>query len=163
MGGNRAIGIVVGVASLVLVLDQVIKVVIVAAIGPSQAASSIGLIGTWLSLEYVENRGAAFGLFSGAGPILLLAAAAMLLVLAWSVLKSPQQPVFNIVAFGLILGGALGNLVDRFRLGYVVDFISVGWWPTFNLADSAICVGVAIMLMGWLFHDQHGLTPQARH
>ena len=163
MGGSRSITIVAGIAILVLVLDQVAKAIIVAAIGPDQANSSINVIGSWLSLEYVENRGAAFGLFSGAGPILLVAAMVMLLVLAWSVLNSPEQSMFHIVAFGLILGGALGNLLDRVRHGFVVDFISVGWWPNFNLADSAICVGVLLMLFSWLVPGRQTLTLPTRH
>lgn len=162
MADNRPIVAIAVVAFLVLVLDQVSKAMIVATIGPAQSASSIALIGSWFSLEYVENRGAAFGLFTGAGPVLLVAAACTLVVLAWHVMRSPRQPLNQLVAFGLILGGALGNLTDRFRLGYVIDFVSVGWWPNFNLADSAIVIGVALMLVGWLFPGQRTLSLLSR-
>jgi signal peptidase II len=162
VGGSASTAIIAAVAIIVLVLDQVTKALIVAAIGPAQSASAINLVGGWLSLEYVENRGAAFGLFSGAGPLLPVLAAAVLMVLAWSALRSPQQPLHNLVAFGLILGGALGNLVDRLRFGFVIDFVSVGWWPNFNLADSAICLGVVLMLLGWLSPELQTLSLQAR-
>jgi signal peptidase II len=150
------------VALLALVLDQVTKAMIVAAIGPAQPASSISLIGTWFSLEYVENRGTAFGLFSGAGPVLLVAVVLTLLILAWHVVCSPQQTRIQRVAFGLVLGGALGNLTDRLRLGYVIDFVSIGWWPNFNLADSAICIGVTLLLWVWLVPAQQNLSLQSR-
>jgi signal peptidase II len=162
VGGSASTAIIAAVAIIVLVLDQATKALIVAAIGPAQSASAINLVGGWMSLEYVENRGAAFGLFFGVGPLLPVVAVAVLLVLAWRVLRSPQQPLLNVVAFGLILGGALGNLVDRFRFGFVVDFVSVGWWPNFNLADSAICLGVVLMLLGWLSPGLQKLSFQAR-
>jgi signal peptidase II len=162
VGNCRPISAIAVIAVLVLAFDQVSKALIVAALGPAQPASSIDLIGGWFSLAYVENRGVAFGLFAGAGPMVLVAAAMTLLVLGWHVARSPRQPLFQLIAFGLILGGALGNLTDRFRLGYVVDFISVGWWPNFNLADSAICIGVALMLLGWFVPGQQTLNLSRR-
>lgn len=162
MEGDRSFALVAGIASVVVVLDQATKASIVAWIGPPQSTSSFELIGDWLSLEYVENRGAAFGFFSGAGPLLFVAAAITLSVLTWQVMRSPRQPQLQLLAFGLILGGAVGNLVDRLRFGYVIDFISVGWWPNFNVADSAICIGVGLMLLGWLMPGQQAPSLRFR-
>ena len=96
-----------------------------------------------------ENRGAAFGLFSGLVPILTVASIAILMGLLLHYLRAGTAPALANVAIGAIAGGALGNLVDRVRLGHVVDFVSVGPWPNFNVADSAITIGVLILIWGW--------------
>jgi len=91
----------------------------------------------------------AFGLASGVTPVVLvlLASAIVLLLL---VLGSRLRWRGSSVAIGLVLGGALGNLADRVFRGHVVDFIAVPHWPTFNLADAAITVGVVLLLIGSL-------------
>ncbi|MBN1258108.1 MAG: signal peptidase II [Planctomycetes bacterium] len=97
------------------------------------------------------NPGAAFSLLSGvdhANLILLTASVCFILVLAWL-----AQTTFRTApawAFGILIGGSIGNLLDRVRTGGVLDFIHLGWWPTFNLADAAIVVGVAILIL-WIF------------
>jgi signal peptidase II len=109
-----------------------------------------------LSLTYVRNRGAAFGILSDAelpyqsvlfSAVSLLALAAIG-VYAW---RLPAGNRLARAALALIMGGALGNLMDRARLGYVIDFVDVFWgphhWPAFNVADSAISVGVALLLL----------------
>ena len=109
-----------------------------------------------LSLSHVRNRGAAFGilsdadlpyqsiLFAGLSLVALLAIA----VYAW---RLPATAWLPQLALALILGGALGNLIDRLRLGYVVDFVHVYWrehqWPDFNAADSAITIGVTLLVL----------------
>ncbi len=118
----------------------------------------------FFNLVLTYNRGMSFGLFNTAGSgggvnalVFSLVAAAIVAGLAWwlSRVRSP----FLAVAIGLIIGGAVGNVADRVRLGAVVDFLDfhVGsWhWPAFNLADSAICIGVAAMLLdGLLLHRE---------
>ena len=107
------------------------------------------MVDGWLALEYTENRGAAFGLLSGLVPIL----AASIDSPYWRAcscyyLRQARPALWQTVAIGVIAGGALGNLLDRVRLGHVVDFLSVGPWPNFNVADSAITIGVLVLIWG---------------
>lgn len=124
-----------------------------AALGPEQAERTIGAIGSLVAIEYAENRGAAFGLFRGQGLALSLLAVAILVGLVLFYRRQPSPSLPLAVAIGLIGGGAVGNLIDRFRLGYVVDFIAVGRWPNFNLADTAISVGVVLLTVATLLDD----------
>jgi len=97
-------------------------------------------------IHHVQNSGIAFGLFSSATPVVIvltaIAIAWMLLFFARSGARHPVLPV----ALGLVIGGSSSNLLDRVRLGYVTDFLDLRYWPAFNLADSFIVVGVAILL-----------------
>jgi signal peptidase II len=94
-----------------------------------------------------SNTGAAFSMFRTGGVIFGVVAAAVSLGIIWYYPRVTEaHPTFRF-ALGLVLGGALGNLVDRVRLGHVVDFIDLGWWPVFNLADSAVVLGVALLVM----------------
>jgi signal peptidase II len=138
----------VGISTTVAVVDQLTKSLIVFAIGPGQSESRIEVVDSWLALDYTQNRGAAFGLFSGLVPILAAASFAIVTGLLLLYMRQASPPLWQTVAVGLISGGALGNLVDRVRLGHVVDFLSVGPWPNFNIADSAITVGVLVLIWG---------------
>ena len=97
-------------------------------------------------IHHVQNSGIAFGLFASATAVVIvltgIAIAWMLLFFTRSGARHPVLPV----ALGLVIGGSLSNLLDRVRLGYVTDFIDLRYWPAFNLADSFIVVGVAILL-----------------
>jgi signal peptidase II len=116
---------------------------------------SVVVIGGFLNITYVRNPGAAFSFLAGASPgfrsvfFLAVTAIAIILVLYY-VAKSKAEEPFMIFALSLILSGALGNFIDRVRLGEVIDFIDVHLrayhWPAFNVADSAITVGAFIML-----------------
>jgi signal peptidase II len=110
----------------------------------------------WLSLTLVMNRGLAFGILGGVPPgwrwtvgVLSVAALVVLARVALKILPTHGWP--GTVAVGLIFGGAVGNLIDRLRWGAVVDFVDVHWrgyhWPAFNVADSAITVGVALLAL----------------
>jgi len=134
-------------ALLVLITDQLSKRWVS---GLFQPGDSRDLVPGFFSLTYVRNTGGAFGILPAgtlalAGAALLAAGAIVAYV---SRLKAPLPPLLAI-ALALPLGGALGNFVDRVRLRYVVDFfdVHVGFhqWPVFNVADSAICVGVALL------------------
>jgi signal peptidase II len=135
---------------LVAVVDQLTKAVVVGRLGPGAPDASVSIVGDWILLEYAENRGAAFGLLSGLVPVLTLASVIVVIALLAQFGRAAGAERWRAVALGLIVGGAAGNLIDRVRLGYVVDFIAIGGWPNFNVADSAISVGVATMLWGWL-------------
>ena len=107
-----------------------------------------------LSIHHVHNSGIAFGLFGTATPIVIvltgIAVAWMLVFFARSGGRHPILPV----ALGLLLGGSVSNLIDRVRLGHVTDFLDFRYWPAFNLADSFIVAGVAILIAALLLADR---------
>jgi signal peptidase II len=135
------------VAIAVIALDQLAKWLVVQALAGGDSVSRIDVVAPWLGLVYVENRGAAFGLFQGSSDLVLLIAVALVVGIGvWFHRQGGASPLLP-VATGLIVGGALGNIVDRIRFGYVIDFIAVGPWPKFNVADSAITVGVVLLFV----------------
>jgi signal peptidase II len=135
---------------LVLILDQATKIWAVATLGPQPYTRTIVLGPEWLRLIYTQNTGVAFSLFQGMPLFFTVTSIVITLGLIYAYAAYlPNRQRWVQIAMGLLLGGAIGNIVDRLRLGYVVDFIAVGWWPVFNIADSAITVGVT-MLAGYL-------------
>jgi signal peptidase II len=140
-------------AAAVIVLDQITKALIRHDLGLYETYEIIpGL----LSLVHGRNVGMAFGVFSGGGlpaqavVLAVLSGAVLLLVLAhWR--RLAEGPIPLRIALALIAGGAIGNLIDRVRLGYVTDFVHVHWrghqWPDFNVADSAISIGIVLLLL----------------
>jgi signal peptidase II len=139
--------------SAVVVLDQITKAILVRSLPLHEY---VPLIDGFLSLSHVRNRGAAFGVLSNASlpyqPVLLSALSlAALLAIVYYFVRLPPAARLPRLALALVLGGAVGNLIDRIRLGYVVDFIHVYWrqhaWPDFNVADSAITVGVVLLIL----------------
>ena len=106
-------------------------------------ARSVPLIGEYIRLTYVENRGAAFGVLQDQTAFFILVGLVVISVIVASYRYIPEPSWLLNVCLGLQMGGAVGNLIDRIQVGYVVDFIDLTFWPVFNVADSAICVGVA--------------------
>ncbi len=136
---------------LVLAIDQLSKLWVVNNFTPGESRALLGQV---LSLTYVQNQGAAFGILPGRSWLFFICALLVILILV--VLNSSQrQPAGLQVIFGLIMAGAVGNLLDRLRLNYVVDFFDLGWWPVFNVADMAIVCG-AILLALKLLWDEKG-------
>ena len=139
-------------AGIVFAIDQLTKRSIVDHFFPGQ---SVSIIPNLLSLTYVQNTGGAFGILPHG--TLLLAAAAVLAVIGVAVYTFRYQgtmPRVLAIGIGLPLGGAIGNLIDRIVRGFVVDFIDahiqVHQWPVFNVADSAICIGVGcLVVLNW--------------
>jgi signal peptidase II len=148
-------------AALVALLDQVSKLGVLYFFAAHAAGYRMVEVTPFFNLVLTYNHGMSFGLFdhgSAINAVLFSAvAAAIVAILIWW-LRRATHPLLAF-AIGLIIGGALGNVIDRMRLGAVVDFLffHVGPypWPAFNLADTAICVGVAAMLLdGLLLHRQ---------
>lgn len=100
------------------------------------------------------NRGAAFGMFQDGGWLFTIIAVVVsgLIIVYYPAIEPEDWPVQ--LAFGLQMGGALGNLIDRIHLGHVVDWISVGNFPIFNVADSAITIGVGFLFLGWYWQEK---------
>jgi len=127
-----------GLAAFVVVADQVTKAWLVARLAPGD---SVAVLDGWLRLVHSRNTGGLFGLFGGHAEILAIVSLGVIgLIVAYHARAVPS-PVLS-VTLGLLLGGAIGNLLDRLRLGYVVDFVDAGIgnvrWYTFNVADAAI-------------------------
>jgi signal peptidase II len=138
---------VVGAA---IVGDQLTKHVVVSRLALDESSRVIGP----LSIHRVENSGIAFGLFTSAtGVVIALTAVAVIWMLVYFARHGARHPVIP-AALGLLIGGSVSNLVDRVRLGHVTDFIDFRWWPAFNLADSFIVIGVAILLAALLGADR---------
>ena len=143
----------VGIAAAVIVLDQITKALVRHHLRLYETHEIIpGLV----SLVHGRNVGMAFGVFSGGGlpaqavVLAVLSGAVLLLVLAhWR--RLAEGPLSLRLALSLVAGGAIGNLIDRVRLGYVTDFVHVYWrthvWPDFNVADSAISIGIVLLLL----------------
>ncbi len=153
------------VAVLVVVADQVTKWLIVDWIGRGDATHRREILGSLVALHYVENSGVAFGLLQGQGVLVPLLAIAVVAFLLRMYRRVASSSAWFAVGSGLIFGGSLGNLIDRVRLGFVIDFIRVSSWPTFNLADSAITLG-ALALAWWYWghspHERQGSTETVR-
>ena len=106
-------------------------------------------------LTLVENPGIAFGMFQNYGTLLMIAITLCILVLIIYFSFVPQSRMFHRICYGFILGGALGNLTDRLRLGHVVDFLDFRIWPVFNIADTFISIGVAFLILAAFRKTKH--------
>ncbi|NPV59012.1 MAG: signal peptidase II [Actinobacteria bacterium] len=142
--GRKGTPLTLAVASLAtLALDQLSKALVRIYMPPEKEGVSI----SFLTLRQVRNPGTAFGIIQGRSwPIFLasMAVFAALLLVLWR-WGGPGGRFFQ-TGLGLIIGGAIGNIIDRIALGAVVDFIDVGFWPVFNLADTAIVIGVGMTM-----------------
>lgn len=146
------------VAGLSLVIDQITKQAVV---NRFFLGESVEVMRGFLSFTYVRNKGAAFGFLHSAPesfrePFFLAVPIIAIFVLAYLYYHSKKEEKLSRWALALILSGALGNLIDRIRFGYVVDFLDFyyepwGHWPAFNVADSAIVVGVGLLFIQSLF------------
>lgn len=136
---------------LVLVIDQFSKLWIVHSFNPGESRAVWDKV---FYLTYVRNQGAAFGMLPGRSWLFLIGA--LLVIAALVIFNSRYHQSNGIqVISGLIVAGAVGNLLDRVRLNYVVDFFDLGWWPVFNIADMAIVCG-AILLVIKLLRTEKG-------
>jgi signal peptidase II len=132
-------------AFLVVVADQLSKWWIVSRLEVGESLFEAGIF----QIVRIQNTGSSFGLFQGHSFALIIVAfvgIAFLLVFTLILYPRffPSDNLLGRLALGLILGGTIGNLIDRLRFGGVTDFIGIGWWPAFNIADSAIVVGAII-------------------
>jgi signal peptidase II len=148
----RKLAIFIPLLAVGLLLDQVTKVLVMLKL---PLGSQAPLIPGLLNLVHIHNKGAAFGLLSGwsaefAWLFFVATTGLVLAVLGYLLWRLPGDHWPAALGYSLILTGALGNLIDRVRLGEVVDFIDVYWgryhWPAFNVADSLVCVGTAILV-----------------
>ena len=139
-------------ALLIVAADQLSKVWIRSNLAIGQSLPEAG----FFQLTHVNNTGAAFGLFQGQSfALTIVASVGVAVILAYGLFLYRRFPYLDNMlgksALGLVLGGTVGNLIDRLRFGYVTDFIDFGFWPAFNIADSAVTVGVIIIACYFIY------------
>lgn len=156
-GSAQWLGLVV-VAAAAIVADQVTKQVI----GRTLAlGESVDIVGPF-SIHHVQNSGIAFGLFASRTAFVIAVTAVAVGLMLWFFARSGRRHPVLPVALGLVLGGSIANLIDRVRLGHVTDFLDLVAWPAFNLADTFIVVGVAILFGALVLADRSHRMHGAR-
>ena len=136
-----------------MILDQLTKWWVVERF---RYGESVSIVANFFSLTYIRNTGAAFGILAQANPVFripffVIVPLVALISIALIFKKLPEKDIKLSAALSLVIGGAIGNLIDRVTLKYVVDFLDFHWryeyhFPAFNIADSAICIGVAVLM-----------------
>ncbi|HOT91046.1 MAG TPA: signal peptidase II [Anaerolineae bacterium] len=155
-----------GGAVLVLLLDQLSKLWVVQHLPAYTPVDLIPQLAPLFSFTFVKNTGVAFGLFPKLGGVFTMISSVVIVGILLSRRVIAGMGLWVNAALGLVTGGALGNLLDRLTRGYVVDFLDVNFWPlhewpVFNLADSAIVVGVGILLLDSFVFGQKTAVPDA--
>jgi signal peptidase II len=158
---RRKHAIFAALTPLVIVLDQWTKLAVVREF---RLGETVPVVSGFFNLTYIRNTGAAFGILANADasfrvPFFILVPFVALLAISYIFRRLPAGDVKLSTALSLVIGGAIGNLIDRVRLGYVIDFLDFHWkyqyhFPAFNVADSAICVGVAILMLDLLMQEE---------
>jgi len=155
-----------GLAILIVIVDQITKAWMLDGL----SLREVGQVLVWpplLNFSYVENTGVSFGLFGGGGARWILTGFSIIVagVLTWWALKAERRMLA--ISIGLVVGGAIGNVIDRIRFGYVVDFVDVsgiGFFPwVFNVADSAITIGVILLILDSILSERAaklGVAPE---
>ncbi len=138
-----------GIAALVVAADQAAKSFIRARLAEGESWPVLG--DELLRISHIENAGAAFGILQGASTFLLIATVVGVTAIAVYLLLLPESSTWYPFSLALVLGGATGNLIDRLARGTVTDFIDPTHYPAFNLADSSIFMGVAILILSSYF------------
>ncbi|MFC1576246.1 signal peptidase II [Candidatus Omnitrophota bacterium] len=131
----------------VLVLDQLSKALVLRSLVPGE---SVEVVKNIFYLTLVHNTGAAFGIFRHQTFFFIIVSVLAVIVIAVYIKRKQNIIFMRDAALALVLGGALGNLVDRLRFGYVVDFFDFRIWPVFNVADSAITIGTFLLIISLL-------------
>ena len=143
-----------GLAVAVLVADQVTKAWLVSFLAPGQRTD---VLGTYIRLVHSQNSGALFGLFRDQAILFAIVSLGVVGMIIWFHGSAGRNTLLS-VALGLLLGGALGNMTDRFRYGFVVDFVDLGVgdirWYTFNVADAAISCAILLLLLTAFLPDR---------
>ncbi|OQX60872.1 MAG: signal peptidase II [Anaerolineaceae bacterium 4572_5.1] len=150
----RAYAFLLPLASLIVILDQWTKSIIRLKLPYNQAWMPLEWLRPYARIVHWQNTGAAFGIAQGKGLFFTILGIIVIGVIIWYFPQIPAKDFFLRLALGLQLGGAMGNLVDRLLRGYVTDFISVGSFAVFNVADSCITVGAGVLLLGMFLEER---------
>jgi signal peptidase II len=150
------------IAAATLLVDQFTKYLAVTRLAPIGMWVPIPSLANFFTFTYTTNTGVAFGLFKDLGPIFVGVAVVVIAAIVIYQREVPQEAWLVRVALGLQLGGAAGNLIDRLRVGHVIDFIHFHFWPVFNVADSSIVIGVILLAFTMLREDKEPAKPASQ-
>lgn len=156
MRSRRRDAALLALAVAVFALDQLTKFLVRQTLSPGESFPE----GWWVNITHVTNTGAAFGILQGQTVLLIFSSLVGLVAILFYYLWPPRQWPYLWVTLGLVLGGAAGNLIDRLRLGHVTDFIQFPHYPAFNVADSAIVIGIAFLALLLLVGRQEASPGQ---
>ncbi len=143
-----------GIAVIVVILDQWSKSWIRQNVGLGAEIYPISFLAPFFRFTYWKNTGAALGIFQNANIPLLILSSIIVIVIIGYYRKALDEPLVFRISMGLLLGGAVGNIIDRIQLGYVTAFIAMGSFPVYNVADSCVTIGVFLMLIGLLVQER---------
>ena len=134
----------------IISLDQISKYIVIQNLKLGESVPNSGIF----RFTHAQNTGTAFSLFQNQTDILTIVSfvAIVLIIFIYLSIEKPSNYIY--LSYGLLFGGAFGNLIDRIRLGYVTDFFDVGFWPIFNIADSAITIGIILMIFNNLIYNK---------
>ena len=125
----------------------------------------VNVVGDWFRIDFIHNRGGLFGILQGSAVIFAIVTIAVVLILVALEIGSGWRSWLVTITLGLLLGGAIGNFIDRIQFGYVVDFadIGIGSWRfyIFNLADAAVTVSILLMILIWFLSPRLGVNVSA--
>ncbi|UCD57442.1 MAG: signal peptidase II [Candidatus Hydrogenedentota bacterium] len=145
------------IAFLITLIDQVTKWIVISHL---HLHESVPVVPGIFSVTRVHNSGIAFGLFPGLPDVFMVITLISMLFVIYFYLTSESRGTLLTLGCAFILGGAMGNLLDRFRFGYVVDFVNFSFWPAFNVADASVSIGVALLLTSF-FRGRRGMSEDA--
>jgi signal peptidase II len=148
------------IAGVLIALDQYTKQLARAYLPLNTSWNPIAWLDRFVTLTFVHNTGIAFGLFQGASPLFILPPFIVVGIVIYY-RKLAAESWLLTVAFGLLMAGATGNVIDRIVRGYVTDFVDVRIWPIFNVADSSVVVGTILLACYALFFDRPSSAPDA--
>jgi signal peptidase II len=151
------------IAGLIIAFDQWTKSLVHANLEFQEVWSPWPWLAPYVRIVHWRNTGAAFGIFQGFGDVFTVLAIVVAIAIVYYFPQVPREDWPLRLAMGLQLGGAVGNLIDRVTIGWVTDFVSVGRFPVFNVADASISIGVAVLIVGvwWKDHHQEPSEPAA--
>ena len=146
----------ISVAERRLGADQLTKAIVTSTLALNEDVHVVGPF----SIHHVQNSGIAFGFFASATSLVILLTGVAVIWMIYFFARSGSRHTVLPVALGLVIGGSVSNLIDRVRLGHVTDFLDFTYWPAFNLADTFIVVGVAILLLALVAADRATARPR---
>ena len=139
------------IAAPIIIVDQISKAYLRSQLAPGEMWAPWDWLMPYARIIHVTNTGAAFGIFQGLGDVFRILAIIVAGAILWYFPQVPKAERLLRIALSMQFAGAVGNLIDRFRQGFVTDFISIGTFPVWNVADASITVGVGVLLLGmWL-------------
>lgn len=149
------------IAAVIIVLDRITKDLVTSNLALGEVWSPWEWLTPYARIVHWYNAGAAFGLFQEQGLFFRILSSAIALGLFIYYPHIPEREVVLRIALAMQFGGAIGNLIDRFAIGHVTDFVSIGSFPVFNVADASITVGTGVLILGLWLEDRHAKAVRA--